>query len=64
VIDAINPQEQLFGDERFRKVIQENCELPPEEILAAVQRAVNAFTGSEAPFDDITLMVVKRSTTR
>jgi sigma-B regulation protein RsbU (phosphoserine phosphatase) len=60
VIDAINPQEQLFGEQRFREVVQENCELPPEELLAAIQRAVNAFTGSEAPFDDITLMVVKR----
>jgi sigma-B regulation protein RsbU (phosphoserine phosphatase) len=59
VIEAINDREEQFGMERFIKVIQENKELPPQELITKVIEEVRAFTGDEPQFDDITLMAMK-----
>jgi len=32
-----------------------------EEIVAAIQKAINDFVGDEPPFDDLTLVVARRS---
>jgi len=60
VTDAVNAQEQEFGEERLRRVILENRAAPAADMLAAVVRALEAFTGATAPFDDITLVVARR----
>src|SRR5574341_1141604 len=60
VTDAVNAQEEEFGEERLRRIVLENRAAPAADMLAAVVRALESFTGSTAPFDDITLVVARR----
>ncbi|MFH1561955.1 MAG: SpoIIE family protein phosphatase [Nitrospirota bacterium] len=59
VIDAINEQEEQFGEERFIELLKENCGLPAQEIIERVQREVITFSGNQSQFDDLTLVVLK-----
>jgi phosphoserine phosphatase RsbU/P len=60
VTDAVNAQEQEFGEERLRRIVLENRAAPAADMLAATVRALEEFTGPATPFDDITLVVAKR----
>ncbi len=60
VTDAMNANEQYFGKERLQQVILRVCELPAEEILLAIERAIQDFIGDTEPFDDVTMLVIKR----
>jgi sigma-B regulation protein RsbU (phosphoserine phosphatase) len=60
VTDAINAQTEEFGDERLRQVIRAHHAAPAADIIAALVRALEAFTGTTVPFDDVTLVVAKR----
>jgi sigma-B regulation protein RsbU (phosphoserine phosphatase) len=60
VTDAVNAQEQEFGDERLRRVLLENRAAPAAAMVAAIVRALEAFTGPTVPFDDVTLVIAKR----
>jgi serine phosphatase RsbU (regulator of sigma subunit) len=61
VTEAMNPQRELFGDDRLAAVLRANHQRRPEEILAAVLAEVTAFAGGQSQADDITMVVVKRS---
>jgi sigma-B regulation protein RsbU (phosphoserine phosphatase) len=60
VIDALNAQEQEFGEERLRQVVLENRGASAADMVDGLTRSISSFTGSTAPFDDITLMVARR----
>lgn len=60
VTEATNEDQQLFSQERFEGVVMDLRKASAGEILSAVERAVADFTGATAPYDDITLLVVKR----
>jgi sigma-B regulation protein RsbU (phosphoserine phosphatase) len=66
VIDAQNPQEALFGEERLRRAVRAQQELPPtqgslaQDIRDAIVADIGAFVGDAAQLDDITLLVVAR----
>lgn len=59
ISDAVNSQGEEFGMERVRSVLLDNSRGSADEILAALERASIDFTGSTAPFDDITVMIAK-----
>jgi len=59
ICDAVNSQEEEFGMERVRRVLLDHCQESAEEILAALEQASSDFTGSTAPFDDITMLIAK-----
>ena len=59
VCDAVNSQGEEFGMERVREVLLDHCQESAEEILAALEQASSDFTGSTAPFDDITMLIAK-----
>ncbi len=59
VTEAINPEEEQFGEERLIATVQEYRHLPSNEIVERIQQAVFAFCGREPQFDDLTLMVLK-----
>jgi len=61
VPDAINEKKETFSMERFLGVIEENPQASAAEILAAVVTAVQEFIGDTAPYDDLTLLIAKRS---
>ncbi len=59
ICDAVNSQGEEFGMERVRRVLLDNSRGSADEILAALERTSIDFTGSTAPFDDITIMIAK-----
>jgi sigma-B regulation protein RsbU (phosphoserine phosphatase) len=61
VPEATNQHEQMFGVERFERIVLDHRQSPAAQIATAVVRAVDEFAGSEEPFDDIAVVVVKRS---
>ena len=62
ITDAINPEQQLFGESRFRQILADQRHLSAAEILGAVENAIKEFIGPAAPYDDITLLIAKRKT--
>jgi sigma-B regulation protein RsbU (phosphoserine phosphatase) len=60
IIDATNADQESYGMERFQAAIAENRELPAKQILAGIEKSVQDFMGSTAPYDDITLLIAKR----
>ena len=60
VTEALNIDGEEFGVERLEQVMQANAERSAEEIVAAIEAAVDEFVGNEPPFDDFTLVVMKR----
>ncbi len=61
VTEAMTDLEEEFGVPRLEQVIRENLARSADEIVTAIQQAVEAFTGDVLPFDDVTLVVLKRN---
>jgi len=59
--EAIDAAMEPFGEGRLRAVVQENAPRAPGEIIRALQEALDAFAGTLPPFDDRTIVVVKRT---
>lgn len=60
VSEANNLAEEEFGLERLTEVIKANVARSASAIRDKVESALSAFTGTAAPNDDITLVIVKR----
>ncbi|MDG6258151.1 MAG: SpoIIE family protein phosphatase [Methanomicrobiaceae archaeon] len=59
VTEAINGDEEQFGEARFCTTVQECQDRMPDEIISTIIHAVNGFCGDEPQFDDMTLVVLK-----
>ena len=62
VTETVNDQEDEFGDERLEKILVDQIGNSPAEIRAAVQKGLEEFAGDAPQPDDLTLMIVRRST--
>ncbi|HSD82566.1 MAG TPA: SpoIIE family protein phosphatase, partial [Anaerolineae bacterium] len=60
VTEALNVEGEEFGVQRLEAVVQAHGTGSAEEIVAAIEAAVDEFVGNEPPFDDFTLVVLKR----
>ncbi len=60
VTEALNIDGEEFGVDRLEHVMQASADRSAEEIVAAIEAAVDEFVGNEPPFDDFTLVVLKR----
>jgi serine phosphatase RsbU (regulator of sigma subunit)/putative methionine-R-sulfoxide reductase with GAF domain len=60
VTEALNGHVEEFGIERLEQVVRDEAAGSADEIVAAIQAAVDEFSGGEPPFDDFTLVVLKR----
>ena len=60
VIDALNPQGEVFGMERLQKIILSNRMESANGLINSIKGAIDGFTLSTSPFDDITFIVAKR----
>jgi sigma-B regulation protein RsbU (phosphoserine phosphatase) len=61
VTEATNLNGQEFGEERLIDVLMQHKDRSAEETLKAVNLALEEFVASAAPADDITLVVVRRT---
>ena len=59
VVEAENEHADEYGEERLINVLNANIGLGADDLLQAVMRDVQAFTGVVPQHDDITCMVVK-----
>lgn len=60
LIDALNSEGEEFGTARLRQTLEQHCEQTAPDIVAGIMAAVRAHAGDAPPFDDETLVVVKR----
>ena len=59
VLEATDPENNMFGSERLLNVLNENSAACPEEILHNVRRAVDSFAKGAEQFDDLTMLCVE-----
>ncbi|MBI2419484.1 MAG: SpoIIE family protein phosphatase [Ignavibacteriales bacterium] len=57
--DCINPEQELFGEEKLIQFVQERIVESSEQILKNVIDAIAEFSREADQFDDITLMAIK-----
>ena len=60
LFEAVDPAGNMFGKERIMEVLRACRTAAAEEILAALRREIDAFTGSAPPNDDCTAIIIKR----
>lgn len=60
ITEAINADEEEFGEKRLKNCLQEHRQRSAQEIVNTIHREVKSFVGDEPPFDDATLVVIKR----
>ena len=61
VTEANNLNEDEFGIDRLQEVVQKHVSQSASRIRDRVESALSAFTGTAAPNDDITLVIVKKN---
>lgn len=60
VSEAMNTQEEMFGEERIASVIDQHRHKPAVEIIDQLVSAVKEFAAGYPQSDDITIVVVRR----
>jgi sigma-B regulation protein RsbU (phosphoserine phosphatase) len=61
VTEAMNTQNEEFGEDRLMDTLEEVAMHSSQEIIDAVKADVKTFTGEAEQSDDITLLVLKRN---
>ena len=57
--EATDVSGAMFGNRRMVSALNENSAAQPEELLAAVRKAVDAFVGEAEQFDDLTMLCLE-----
>ena len=61
LIEALNADEEMYGDERLKEVVsQMSNDYTAEEVIQYIVEDVNRFVEEAEQYDDLTLVVVKR----
>jgi sigma-B regulation protein RsbU (phosphoserine phosphatase) len=58
IVEAMNGQNEMFGFERLVEVVQGSRAMTADALLKEIVDRVNAFAGSAAQHDDLTVIVV------
>ena len=61
VTDSRNTENREFGEENLISVVKKNIKQPADKIVEKVSAELNAFTAGTPPFDDMTLIIMKRT---
>lgn len=56
VTEATNAAQELFGEERLQQVLNDDPDLPVEELLPKIKNSIDVFVGDADQFDDITML--------
>ena len=60
VTEALNAADEEFGVARLEQAVRAAADQSAGDIVAAIQAAVDEFADNIPPFDDFTLVVLKR----
>lgn len=58
--ESQNPQGEMFGKDRLKKIIRENAGMDAKSIVDSVFSGIWNFIADQKPFDDLTLVIIKR----
>jgi sigma-B regulation protein RsbU (phosphoserine phosphatase) len=58
IIEAINNQEELFGERRLLEIIETHRQSAPEQIIENIFNGVNTFSQNVPQMDDQTLLII------
>ena len=59
VTEATNTQEQLYGDQRLKEILDKNSEQPLDDLLDSVKNDIDLFVNGGEQFDDITMLALR-----
>jgi serine phosphatase RsbU (regulator of sigma subunit) len=59
ISEAMNADEDMFGEERLCELVANHSDLPFDELRERIFREVRAFAGEPGPHDDMTLILLK-----
>lgn len=59
--DANDSNQALFGMDRLRRSLLEHARAPAAELVEHLRLAVAAFVGAMPPYDDVTLLLARRT---
>lgn len=60
VNEAINPQEEEFGEERLIEVVRTHRKQSPQKIADAMWQSISTFSQNQLQEDDVTMLILKR----
>ena len=60
ILEASNPDDEMYGEERFHDALRRHAESTAQQIRDAILDEVNQFRGETPQDDDIALVIVKR----
>lgn len=59
VTEATNADQELFGEERLQTALNEQPDLPVDDLLPKIKHCIDEFVGEAEQFDDITMLGLK-----
>jgi serine phosphatase RsbU (regulator of sigma subunit) len=59
ITEAMNAADDMFGDNRLRRLAEEHADLPSDELRDRVLSEIGTFVGSFPQHDDMTMILVK-----
>ena len=59
VTEATNGAQELFGEQRLQKALNEAADLPVHALLPRIKERIDSFVGEAEQFDDITMLGLK-----
>jgi len=59
ISEAMNEQNEFFGESRFTRLIEEHVHLDPTELRERIVREIRAFVGKAEQHDDQTMILLK-----
>ena len=59
VTEALNPNEEEFGEERLKSLLRQVVHLPAHEMAARISQELKNWIQDAAQYDDLTFVVMK-----
>jgi sigma-B regulation protein RsbU (phosphoserine phosphatase) len=59
ITEAMNEQDECFGDARLGQLVEEHAHLRSDELRERVLREIESFVGSAPQHDDMTMILVR-----
>jgi len=59
ILDATDPEGDLFGRTRLEDLVRQNCEKGASELVDLIFQQIKEFSGGECSFDDETVVILK-----
>ncbi len=59
ITEAMNTDEEIFGEKRLCDVIEKNAHFSPQQLQEKMMEAVREFSGQAPQHDDFTMVVIK-----